>query len=333
MALVACGARTPLATGGEGASDAGADAPFDARADAKSDAATVACGAPGGSVLAASDPEPDTIVLADGFLYWHTANGISRVPVVGGPVEPLDVSPSAQPFPDLSALAVGGGYVFFADQNAVDRVTVSGGAPESLFSLPTPGVAASATRVHAWPRNGPGEVAVRVLDFGAQSFSSYTVAEPPNAMFFVGEEAYVAADPGVYVAQPQASSAEILSGQTATDVVVDADAENVYFTSDDGTNGARVIVLSQTTHQQSDVAGTSGAFALAMDATDLFFTDADGLRVRRVDGKTGPVEDVANDGPDFAPVDLVVDDSCVYWTSASRAGETQQGRVMVAPKR
>jgi hypothetical protein len=329
-ALVACGARTPLATGGKAPVDAGS---HDAGADtdaADADAATTLCGGPGGAELAATGPHPDTIVVDGGFVYWHDAEGISRVPIGGGAVQPV-AKVAAQLFPDLSAFAVGGGFVFYGDGAAIERAPVAGGGPTPIAPvLPLPGFAASKSFVRVWRRNGPTTYPILRLDFASgQVLGVDDLPEKPNEMFFVGEDAWVAADPGVYRI-PFGSPPQILSGQTASDIAVDADT--IYFTSSDATNGARVVVLSKQTLKASDLPDTFGAFAIAMDDADLFFTDGNGLRVRRIDGKTGPVEDVASDGPDFAPVDLALAGACVFWTSSSRSGATSPGKVMVAPK-
>ncbi len=41
--------------------------------------------------------------------------------------------------------------------------------------------------------------------------------------------------------------------------------------------------------------------------------------------------DVATVGPDFTPIDLVSDGSCVFYTIAPRSDATAPGAVVVAP--
>ena len=316
--LIGCGARTGLATGA--AADAG---PRDATADQD---AALACPAQ----LATTQSNPDTIAIADGFVYWHDVTGVWRVPLAGGPPQSIAHAPATF-YPDLAAFAVGGGFVFFEDLSGeVQRFPVAGGPALSLgLSFEQPGFAASATFVHAWPRSGPDAGIVRRFDFAAQSFASYTLPEPPSAMSFVGEDAYAAADPGVYFV-PFGGSEQILSGQTASALVVVGDV--VYFTSNDATNGARIFALSKTTHAQSTIADTSGALAIATDGTDLYFTDTNANRVRRVEGKTGPVDDVAPANDELRPIDLALAGDCVYWTA--RSGEDgAPGAIESAPMR
>jgi hypothetical protein len=133
-----------------------------------------------------------------------------------------------------------------------------------------------------------------------------------------------AEDPGVEC------NGTLLSGLTATDIAVDGN--DVFFTSNDATNGARVMHLVLPSLKTAPIADTEGAFALAQDDSDLFFTDGLNLRVRRIEGKTGPVTDIAKDAS-MGPVDLVIDDTCVYWTASSRFDKTGSGVVMAGPKK
>jgi hypothetical protein len=322
LALVSCGARTDL--GGRVGLDAGAHP--DGAADAAPDATPGAC--PTTTMLAQTAPQPDTLVLDGAFVYWRDSSGIWRVPKTGGTAQLL--APAVSHFwPDISAFAIGGGFVFYSDDGNGERVPVGGGAPDPLgFTLDIPSFAVGAGHVYVWSH--VGFVEISRFDFSGKGLAVVDeLPQPPSRMVFVGPTAYAATDPGVWKLDFGAGN-QLLSGLTAVDVAVDG--TDVYFTSSDATNGARVLVLSMPSLATTPVADTAGAFTLALDATDLYFVDADGQRVRRIAGRTGPVTDVATVGPLLAPVDLAVDDACVYFTASSRKDAKTAGAVMVAPK-
>jgi len=318
--LVACGARTDL--GKRSIADAAVDAPADVPVPA------CASGA-----LAATGTKPDTIAIDGAFVYWHDETGVSRVPKTGGQPEVVASSPATF-WPELAAFALADGYVFFASAaGTASRVAASGGTADILgWNQPELAFAASSKFVYAWsPQGGP----TPIMRFGFDGSGPNQVDDlthPPNEMIVdANETAYVTSDPGVLANDYAGKSGldVLLSGLTATDVA--PAGEDVYFTSDDATNGARVMVVSTKTLNAHPIGDTKGAFALAQDDSDLYFTDGLGLRVRRIAGKKGPVTDVASVGPNFSPIDLVVDGACVYFTSAPRDGGSA-GAVTVAPK-
>jgi hypothetical protein len=267
--------------------------------------------------IAATGSQPDTIVLDGDWVYWHDATGIFRVKKTGGGPETL-AQPAPYFWPDLAAFAVGGGNLFHGDGDAI----VFQGTP--IDKLASPGFASNASNVFAWSRDALPTPLIR-YDFGGQGANIASIGRKPVEMTFTTSALpCVAEDPGVEC------GGVLLSGLSATDIAVDGD--DVFFTSNDATNGARVMHLVMPSLKTAPIADTDGAFALAEDASDLFFTDGLGLRVRRIEGKTGPVADIAST-PVYGPVDLVVDDTCVYWTASSRFDKTGSGWVMAAPKK
>ena len=321
--LVACGARTDL--GRRSIADAAVDAPLDAPADGPHGCALRS--------LAATGAKPDTIAIDDAFVYWHDETGISRVAKTGGQPEVLASSPATF-WPTLVAFTLAGGYVFFANAaGSASRVAGGGGSVDVLgWNQPELAFAASSKFVYAWSQQGGPTPIMRFGFDGSGPNQVDYLTHPPNEMIVdANETAYVAADPDVLANDYAGKSGldVLLSGLTATDVAPAGD--DVYFTSDDATNGARVMVVSMKTLNAHPIGDTTGAFALAQDDSDLYFTDGFGLRVRRVADKKGPVTDVTSVGPDFSPIDLVVDGACVYFTSAPRDGASP-GAVMVAPK-
>lgn len=325
LILVACGARTPLAS--TAALDAGKDV------ESGSDAAMSPCSAL--ASIAATGPHPDAIALDGDHVYWHDQNGIFRVPKKGG--SPSLVATTVSTFwPELVPFAIASGNVYFAGAgDALSFVPVGGGTATSIGkSFAQAGFAASDSWVYAWSQAQGATPLVRFHFDGSGATQVDSMAHPPNEMVFgPNEVAYVAFDPGVqqndYSSMAGASDTD-LSGLAAEDIAVSG--SQVYFTSNDSTNGARVMTVSTDTKIVSPIADTFGAVTLALDDADLYFADGDGLRVRRVAGKTGPVTDVATVGPDAAPIDLALDGTCVYFTVAPRAGADAPGAVMVAPK-
>jgi len=261
---------------------------------------------------------PDTIVLDGPWVYWHDATGIFRAKKTGGAPETL-AQPVPYFWPDLAAFAVGGGHLFHGDGDAI----VFDG--KTIDKLPSPGFAASASHVLVWSRDVLPTPLYRFAFDGTGGWNNEYITHKPIAMTFAPPEIVcVAEDPGVECA------GQLLSGLTATDIV--ATPSDVWFTSNDATNGARVMHIVLPSLATTPIADTTGAFGLAQDDTNLYFTDGLGLRVRRIEGKSGPVVDIASD-PGFGPVDIVVDDTCVYWTASSRFDKTGTGVVMAAPKK
>jgi len=293
LVLTSCGARSEIRGGTSDAS---------VPSDAGNDAATTSC-ASGVVQLATTGLQPDTIVLDGEWVYWHDATGIFRMKKSGGGSETLG-HPIVSFWPDLAAFGAADGQLFW--QNGM-------------------GVATSKKHVFQWSRDELPTALVR-FDFDGSNETQVAVLqhEPIDMTFTSSESPCIAEDPGVEC------GGQLLSGLTATDIAVSGN--DVFFTSNDSTNGARVMHLVMPSLKTAPIADTTGAFAIARDDSDLFFTDGLDLRVRRIEGKTGPVVDIASD-PGFGPIDIVVDDTCVYWTASSRFDKTGTGVVMAAPKK
>ncbi len=240
VAIVAgCGARTDL--GARIALDASTDAFAD---DAPSDAPDASSACPAPVTLAQTAAQPDAIAIDGEWIYWHDGAGVFRVKKTGGPAH-FVAKASPAIWPDLVAFALAGGFVFYADGDVILRAPVGGGTTVPFaFTLASAGFATDASHVFAWSRVGsPTEI--DRFDFSGAGFTKVDVlSEPPSEMVFDGKTAYAAADPGVWKLGFGAGD-ELLSGLTATDVAVDG--ATVYFTSDDATNGARVLALSTQT--------------------------------------------------------------------------------------
>lgn len=325
--LAACGARTEL-RGGSG----DASAPDASPGDASNEHVALSC-ASGLVHLVATESQPDAIAIDHGWLYWHDQLGVLRLKLDGS-ASPEGVAPAwAYFWPDLSAFVIADGHVYYgSNADEVWRAPLYSSEPSMLIDhVPKPGFSASSQHVYVWSRVTI-DTPVWRYDFSGQPAAggAYLQHAPIEMTFGPVETAYTASDPDVVAidfTQPT-PTIEHLSGLPASDIAISGN--DVYFSSNDVTNGARVMHMILPSLKTTPIADTVGAFALAQDATDLYFTDGKNLRVRRIAGKTGAVTDVASVAPDFAPVDLVVDDTCVYWTNAPQTGSA--GAIMAAPK-
>jgi hypothetical protein len=308
--LLGCGARTEL----DGA------LPDAAVVDVASEDGPAATSCVAGVVqIATTGTVPDTIALSGDWVYWHEQGGIIRVKKSGGAIETLH--PASSTFwPDLAAFAVGGGSLFYGKD--VSSVMMD---EQTLYALPNPGFASSASHVYVWSRDIlPSPLLTYAFDGTGGWNNQYITRKPVEMTFAPPEIVCIAEDPGVEC------GGQLLSGLSATDLV--ATNDDVWFTSNDLTNGARVMHIELPSLKTAPIDDTVGALAIAGDATALYFTDATNRRVRRIAGKTGPVSDIASVGPSFTPVDVVADDTCVYWTSSSVAPDGP-GAVMAGPKK
>jgi hypothetical protein len=310
LTLTCCGARSEI----RGALP---DASIVNDATTDEAAATPSC-AKGIVEIAQTGSKPDTIVIDAEWVYWHDETGVLRAKKTGGAPETLSQR-AAFFWPDLAAFAIGNGRLFDADG---DAITFQGAA---LAHMPIPGFAASSSHVFVWSRDLAQSPVLRFDFSGAGGQTGSPIDGKAVEMTFTGPGVpCIALDPGVEC------DGGYLSGLTASDIV--ATTTDVWITSNDPTNGARVLHIEVPSASTAPIPDTAGAFAIAGDDTDLFFTDLLARRVRRIDGKTGPVVDIAPASATLTPVDVVVDDTCVYWTNASVAPNAP-GAVMAAPKK
>jgi hypothetical protein len=312
LVLIGCGARSEI-----GGALPDASVVMDAADGGGNDVATTSC-TTGVVQIATTASQPDTLMLDSEWVYWHDGAGIFRVKKTGGGVETLaKLAPYF--WPDLTAFALSGGHLFYG---AGDEILWDG---QTITKLDTPGFAVETDHVFAWSRATLPSPIFRFYLDGTGGPIALKLTHRAVEMAFTSSVGFCfAEDPGVEC------SGTLLSGLTATDIV--ATDEDVWFTSNDATNGARVMHTVLSSLKTSPIADTTGAFALAQDDANLYFTDDTNLRVRRIEGKTGPVTDIASN-PVFGPVDIVVDDTCVYWTAASHFDKTGSGAVMAGPKK
>jgi hypothetical protein len=305
----ACGARSEI----------GGALPDASVVDVSSDEAASQTSCQKGVVeIAKTGSHPDTIVLDGAWVYWHDEGGVFRAKKTGSAPETL-AQTTSKLWPDLAAFAVGDGHLFYGDGDAI----VFDG--KTIDTLASPGFAASSSHVYAWSRDLLPTPLFRFAFDGTGGWNNEYITHKPVEMTFAPPEIpCIAEDPGVECA------GQLLSGLGATDLV--ATQTDVWLTSNDATNGARVMHIELPSLKTTPLDGTIGALAIAADDSDLFFTDATNRRVRRIEGKAGAVTDIALAGDGFGPIDLVVDDTCVYWTNGTVVPDGQ-GAVMAAPKK
>jgi len=331
--LAACGGRTGLGVGQHAAdagpppADAGSDAIpiFDASEDVP---APLGC-ANGLVKIADTGVEPDQLVLDGGFLYWHDRDGISRVHKAGGAVQAL-AQGAAPGWPELAAFALSNTDVYFAFGPQITMVSKQGGPPQPIpIPIPPnfPFVATSKTMLYAWSGGMPGPLFAAPLGGGPGA----PVANLPTAASKIvvdGTRGYTATDGGVQAIDLGTGTVTWLSGLGAADVA--ADASDVYFTTIDVTNGAAVMRVPKAGGPQSTVAAENGAYAVALSATDLYFTERLDMLVRKVVGKTSTlVVNVASFDFTTQPIALALDDQCVYVTVAPNGAP---GAIYGAPQ-
>jgi hypothetical protein len=305
-----CGARSEIRGGGtEPSVDAGSDAQ-----------------AHGCTLIATTAVHPDAIAIDDAFIYFHDDEGIWRLSKSGSTPVKL-ASATATLWPDLSPMSLSGGFVFYTDADTLTRVPVTGGASVSFGENgPMLGVAANAADVWFWSRGPAPDFPIsRVTLAGIGEPDVADLDEPPGKIFFGDTTAFAVADPGVFAIGLNGGS-QLLYGLSAVDVV--ADDDDVYFTSSDATNGARIMQLSKKTLAATKIAGSEGAYALAIGNGDLYFTDRTNSHVRRIIGKVGQAVDIVSISQNYSPIDIAVDDQCVYFTAAGAI----DGLLMAAPR-
>ena len=332
--LAACGGRTGLGVGQHALADASPPS-FDAGPDAipifdASDDVPAPLGCANGLVkIADTGAQPDQLVLDGGFLYWHDQDGISRVHKTGGTVQGLTKTP-APGWPELAAFALSSTDVYFAFGPQIGMVPKQGG-PMTPIPLPIPNfpfVATSKTTLYAWSGGMPGPLFAAPLGGGGPGAPIATLPTPTSKIVVDGNRGYTATDGGVQAVDLGTGTITWLSGLGAADVAVDA--SDVYFTTIDMTNGAAVMRVPKTGGPQSTVVAENGAYAVALSATDLYFTERLDMLVKKVVGKTSSlVVIVASFDFTTQPIALALDDQCVYVTVAPNGAP---GAIYGAPR-
>jgi hypothetical protein len=257
--------------------------------------------------------EPDQIAVDDTYIYVHSFYGLAHFTKAGASTH-VGISTPGPFYPELDAFVVVDGNYFFANnaESLVYLEPVAGGEANTVdASIVAGGIARSATHVYVWPQTTGITSIDRVsLDGATTEHAVTSLPAPPVKMIFVGEVGFAATTNGVYEIDFQTKPV-LLSALPATDLATDG--TSIYFATPSG-----IAVVSTTTTQTTVVPGSTGAFAVAFGAGDVYFTDTVGNRVRRI--RLGSIVDVASVGPTYAPVDIALDDHCVYWTNKGDHG-------------
>jgi hypothetical protein len=253
-------------------------------------------GAEGGTVAAAANPMG--IFVSNGFVYYtNFASGgadgrVSVVATSGG--TPTDLA-TAQVGP--SAIAVSGSTVYFtldptSGTGGLSSVPTTGGSVTSIQSGVTgaAGVAVDATNVY-WTNENSGAFVYfvplvggtpkQVLDFGG--------ALTPTGLVIATTDVYVPTDgaqaavlAGTTSGSTNLTPLDTQSSITYADVAVSA--TTVYATVDDvAPNGAVVAFPRAGGPGKTLVGNLNHPQRLALDGTNLYFTDPDGGNVWVID--------------------------------------------------
>ena len=329
--LACCGGRTGLGVGSyAGDASPGQDAGKDgAVGDAAKDATVVLDCATSFVKIADTEKNPDQIVIDGAFVYWHDDKGVSRAPKAGGPAQSL-AQTSATSWPTLASFALSSTDVYFViGPGQVAMVSKQGGSVKPIpMPVPDfPGVATSTTMLYAWSTGSPGSLFSATLG-GAPGMPFTPLPAATSKIAIDGAFGYAASNGGVQSIDLVTGKVTYLSGLAASDGAVDA--SDVYFTTIDVTNGTAIMRVPKAGGAQSKVRDEKGAYAVALDATDLYFGNRLSQSVNKIVGKTSSsVVQIAALDSTTQPIGIALDDQCVYIAAAPISGT---GAIYAAPK-
>jgi hypothetical protein len=135
-------------------------------------------------------------------------------------------------------------------------------------------------------------------------------------------------DAGSIVKVPITGGTAVPLADAARPLRITTDAENVYW-AQYGVLPARaeagVYYVAKTGGEVTPVTpvGTN-TFAVAVDATHIYWTEPSAHRVQRLAFAGGPIEVVANVGTTKDPRDIVLDETHVYWANFNGGGVQKQ---------
>jgi hypothetical protein len=255
LLLPACGARTGLdALGMPDAAVVAIEAGAAEGAAPDGGPPMPACTA-GVRTLVTTASGPDQLIVEGGYLYWHDSRGISRVPTAGGAAHAVAVF-DAGGWPELSSFALSSTNVYFGRVGTSDVATAakSGGAITAVTGTP-------------------------LLAFPAVAADA--------------ADAYLWASGGVgplYVVPAGADSASVLGAAALSPAQLAIEGTLAY--AADPLLG--VFVVDLTTGGVTTRLTPTPALALAIDASDVYFSSNEGVptsleRVPKNGGMVAPL--------------------------------------------
>jgi hypothetical protein len=322
---LACGARTDLGGHVElwpvdaASSDDVTDAPIDTPVDA----VVTECVAQATTTLTTVSGIIDELALDAGFVYFHTGDGVWRVPKGGG--KSVLVAPkSSQGWPRTFAVD---------DFGITWQKIASGGATTDIYRVPKHGGAVTALATLSgqfWGcisiPNGAVYVWNDTLLDEVDAQGAVTPIGPlptaTNDMVFDGSATYLVASGGVYREQGGAFQAVANAGAYGLYLVVDA--TDVYFEVGDSA-GNRTLARAPKTGGTPTTLLTTSNYAiaeLALDASHLYVVQRTQDTVLRMNKDGTAQVTIGTAAPNEGAIGVAVDDTCVYWGSVSSGTTT-----------
>ncbi len=344
--IAACSLVTDLSGLNSGSHDApDAATPFDSNSNSKlpsneaADAAVIdgaSAAISSGIVIASGQSNPTSIAVDDTNVYWTndvTAGSIMRAPLTGGIVTVIS-SGQDSPVP----LAVGGGVVYWSN------------ASGDILNAPTTGASITDPNVTAHLQGTPSSLVVSgsslwwtdALNGMVHSCDAPAAGcpdginmmyagdtQPTSIAIDTGSVWWLSAWSGGRVEQCTANactgtSEALVENQTGVHALT-IDATNVYWTMPDRVlTASRLIPDGGAAIVTTLASGMARPWGIAVDATDVYFTNLNGGTVMKVSKSGGdPIVIAANLS---SPFGIAVDATNVYFTSSG------DGRVLRAPK-
>jgi hypothetical protein len=288
-----------------------------------------------GIVIASEQSNPTSIAVDDANVYWTndvTAGSIVRAPLVGGSATVIS---SAQDSP--ASLAVGGGVVYWSN------------ASGDILNAPTTGASITNPKATAHLQGTPSSLVVSgsslwwtdALNGMVHSCDAPTSgcpdginmmyagdAQPTSMAIDNGSVWWLSAWSGGRVEQCMANActgtSEALVENQAGIHALAIDATNVYWTMPDRVLTASRLMPDGGAIVTTLASGMARPWGIAVDATDVYFTNLSGGTVMKVSKSGGDPIVIASSLS--SPWGIAVDATNVYFTSSG------DGRVLRAPK-
>jgi hypothetical protein len=267
-----------------------------------------------------------SIAVQGNYVYWLTINMLSRVPIGGGPSEPVYQDPGGNGNDGSDCLAVDKDNAYYTNfYGGVVKVPLSGGTPTLLAPTGnqpyTRSIAIDATNAY-WAVQIPGAIYSVPIAGGATTTLASGLNSPDGIAVGGGYVYYTERQYGPEAVTPHTLKRVPTSGGTITQVssltnigeCLALDANNVYATTYE-LPSALVGIVQIPLGGGAPVTLVTGLPApvnrLAVTSTELYWTDGGGNFVGKVPLVGGPAAFVASGQID--PESIAVDSTNVYW--------------------
>lgn len=293
----------------------------------------------------------DEIVAAHGEVYFHAGTGIWHISTVMGTLDLLGVYGVGQSWPVLAKLDINTNGLFWAipgtDASTLFFAPIDGG-PKSVLAtiprlsssvLPPPDfVSVADGGVYVFYESVSGSQPVAFVTFdGGVAISSPALPATIARLLVVGGTTYVGSVSGLY-ASDGGSAFQLLTPIRISDLALDGDS--IVFTEGAGDSNEYPLSVWRVALGGGDPVPVASQVSpllggIAVDNTSIYFCDRGAERgsseLVRITKLTGAVTTMAHS--DGQIIDVALDDTCVYWTSAPGGNPASPGnQVFAAPK-